>query len=1004
MKIKDLKIENQLKIGFSIILFLILVLGVIFWFQSDKIAQQTTYLYEHPFTVRKAMGELKADILSMRLEFRHLLLASDEASRQEVLMNSAIYQSNAQHQFDTLSTHYLGPKSNIDDARKAFLRWIAVQEEVRVFSKTAKIAEVLSHLEDDGNVGRERIELMNKIQVIERFTANKADQFRINSNELKTSLKLELILMVTGVLTLSFLVIRLLLRNILKPVSELTKVTKQFEGGKLNTRSSYASDNEFGVLSNSFNTLAKTIQDEFAFKDRSVQLNESMLKGLETNQFQLKVLGSLMQLTNSQVGAIYLLNDRRSRFERLESIGLESSARKSYSAFEFDGEFGIALAKKKIMHITDIPADTSLSFGAVAGVLRPKEIITIPLIDRQEVIAMISLSSLQGFDAVAVRLVTDMQAPLTAWINAMVANRKIQQMGENLKQQNAELEAQQKELAAQASELSVQNTELEMQKNQLVESNKLKSSFLSNMSHELRTPLNSVIALSGVLSRRLTNKIPDEEYSYLSVIERNGKQLLSLINDILNLSRIESGHEVVEITKFNVNGLIHEVVDLIKPQAKQKKIKLTYLTNEALPAVKSDFEKCRHILQNIVANAIKFTEKGEVLISAKADEHSIQIEVKDTGIGIEKEFLAKIFDEFRQADNSNARRHGGTGLGLSIAKKYAAFVGGSITVESEPGKGSQFTLTLPLTPETDQFEGGKFQAYPAAGFSNSSGEVDEEQKKGKTILLVEDSEAVIIQMKDMLLSEGYDILVARNGHEAFGQIAVKIPDALILDLMMPEVDGFEVLRSIREKEETARIPVVILTAKYVTKEELAFLKHNHIHQLIQKGDINKHQLLEAVSRMMFPEKTETDRTIEKPQLKPVHNSSSDPLKILVVEDNPDNMLTIKALLSGYGEVIEAIDGIMGIEMALQHLPHLILMDIALPGMNGIDALQAILKEDKLKHIPVIAVSASAMKGDKEYFLANGFHDYISKPIDDKIFRQVIVKWTGEKTKGPNAEA
>jgi CheY-like chemotaxis protein len=214
--------------------------------------------------------------------------------------------------------------------------------------------------------------------------------------------------------------------------------------------------------------------------------------------------------------------------------------------------------------------------------------------------------------------------------------------------------------------------------------------------------------------------------------------------------------------------------------------------------------------------------------------------------------------------------------------------------------------------------------------------------------------------------------------------------------MMPEVDGFEVLRTIREKEETSRLPVVILTAKYVSKEELAFLKHNHIHQLIQKGDINKNQLLSAVSRMMSPEIEPVNPSIEKPYRIPKPNSGITPPVILVVEDNPDNLLTIKALLNNYAKVVEATDGIQGIEIALQHLPNLILMDIALPGKNGIDTLHAMREEKALEDIPVIAVSASAMKGDREHFLANGFNDYIPKPIDDKEFMQTVIKWTGEK--------
>jgi CheY-like chemotaxis protein len=195
---------------------------------------------------------------------------------------------------------------------------------------------------------------------------------------------------------------------------------------------------------------------------------------------------------------------------------------------------------------------------------------------------------------------------------------------------------------------------------------------------------------------------------------------------------------------------------------------------------------------------------------------------------------------------------------------------------------------------------------------------------------------------------------------------------------------------VRENEKSRMLPVIILTAKYITKQELAFLKHNGIHQLIRKGDINKEQLLETIIRMMTPlteHPTETGKAILPV---PVHGT---PL-ILVVEDNPDNLLTMKALIPGNIKILEAGDGITGVELAKSSLPDLILMDIALPGMNGIQALMELRKERTTRMIPVIAVSASAMKGDREHFLKFGFNDYISKPIDSGLFPEIIEKWVG----------
>jgi len=503
------------------------------------------------------------------------------------------------------------------------------------------------------------------------------------------------------------------------------------------------------------------------------------------------------------------------------------------------------------------------------------------------------------------------------------------------------------------------------------------------MSHELRTPLNSVIALSGVLSRRLDKMIPDEELSYLEVIERNGRHLLTLINDILDISRIEAGREEIEITKFEVNQLIAEIVNMISPQAKQKNIELVQTSSTPDLYMTSDSAKCRHILQNLIANAVKFTETGKVEVRSQQVGTKIRISVTDTGIGISESHQPHIFDEFRQADSSTSRKFGGTGLGLAIAKKYANLLGGTISVKSTKDEGSEFTLTLPLLFET----GNRIvDAEDKTDYRQAINPMRSKSVSGsmvKTILLVEDSEPAVIQIKDILAESGYQILVARDGAEALETTSHAIPDAMILDIMMPGIDGFEVLRTLREAEPTAYIPVLILTAKHISKEELNFLKRNNIHQFIQKGDVNPNELRKSVEAMLFPETVETVESVTKLRItgeKPV---------VLVVEDNPDNMVTAKAILSGNFIVIEAVNGLEGLVMAKKQRPNLILMDIALPELDGIETFKAIRRDATLQNIPVIALTASAMTTDREAILAYGFNAYIAKPIDEKLFFTTI---------------
>jgi CheY-like chemotaxis protein len=253
----------------------------------------------------------------------------------------------------------------------------------------------------------------------------------------------------------------------------------------------------------------------------------------------------------------------------------------------------------------------------------------------------------------------------------------------------------------------------------------------------------------------------------------------------------------------------------------------------------------------------------------------------------------------------------------------------------------------------------------------------------KTILLVEDSEPAIIQIKDFLEENGYQMLVAHDGSEALAFIEQTIPDAIILDLMMPGIDGFEVLKTLREIEPTAYIPVLILTAKHITKEELNFLKRNNVHQLIQKGDVNRSELLDAVAGMVFPQTEETENP------KPVFQAIEGKPVVLVVEDNPDNMVTVKALLAGNYSVIEAVDGLEGVEKAKSHPVNLVLMDIALPNMDGIEAFIELRKIPALQNVPIIALTASAMVSDRETILAYGFDAYIAKPIDHPIFFKTI---------------
>ncbi|MEI8189416.1 MAG: response regulator [candidate division NC10 bacterium] len=975
MKLKDLKIGAQLRLGLGLILVLVVFLAIMAWVQTEELWLQTKGLYDHPLLVRRAVGELKADILSMHRDMKDLILAKNEQERQSVIPGIDTSEADAFQQFDLLYDRYLGDRKDIDDARNDFIQWKSIREETIRLLRAGKVTEAAARTKSSGGGGAQVETLMGHVQKISDYARNRGDQFYRDAQALNSSLNRQLAVIVAFILLLSLIIAWLLLKGIKTPLAELTVVTEQFRQGKLEVRSRYASANEFGTLSTSFNTMADAIQTQMQINENAAQLAGVMLREEEVKAFCRELLKALLQHTGSQVGAVYFLNEAKTAFEHFDSIGLGAGGRAAFSASELEGELGAALATRQLQRITGIPADTRFAFAAVSGEFTPREILTIPILSGSEVTAVISLASVRAYDAPSVQLINDIWNVLTARVNGVLAFRKIKDFAERLEYQNRELDVQ-------ADELTEQNAELEMQKRQLDEANRLKSAFLSNMSHELRTPLNSVIALSGVLNRRLANTIPAEEYGYLEVIERNGKNLLALINDILDLSRIEAGREEISLSLYSLRELTGEIVEILEPQAQEKGIALLNQISGDLPPITSDLAKCRHILQNLVGNAVKFTEAGTVEISARPAGDEIHITVRDTGIGIAADQLPYIFEEFRQADDSASRKYGGTGLGLAIARKYALLLRGGITVESTPGQGSTFTLRLPLALEMPG-DGETAEAESHSGAA--AGQPPSLSGQGQYLLLVEDSEPVVIQMTDILTRNGYRVQVARNGHEALAQIEKSLPDAVILDLMMPEVDGFEVLKTIRSVERTAHLPVLVLTAKYVTREELSFLKGNRIHQLIQKGDIGRSGLLAAVARMVasLPEKPAPPLRRSR---RPAHPGKP---VVLVVEDNLDNLRATKALLQESYQVMEAEDGQAGVEQARRHQPDLILMDIVMPVMDGVQALQEIRKDDTLQDIPVIAVTSSAMTGDREEILAYGFDGYLSKPIDEELLKKTL---------------
>ncbi|MBR9977931.1 MAG: response regulator, partial [Bacteroidetes bacterium] len=400
------------------------------------------------------------------------------------------------------------------------------------------------------------------------------------------------------------------------------------------------------------------------------------------------------------------------------------------------------------------------------------------------------------------------------------------------------------ELQQQAEELQVQNQTLDEQQRKLELAYVEKSSFLSNMSHELRTPLNAVLTLGRALRLQLHERISEEEDAYLGVIERNGKQLLEIINDMLELSRLDSGQHEWERESVDPATTAGSIVEGLRPLADNKGLELTVNAAEKLPTLYVERRAVEMILQNLIGNAIKFTESGgRVEVEIYADASQLHMVVRDTGIGIPEEHLSSIFGEFQQVDSSARRKFDGVGLGLAIAMKSARRLGGSIDVRSKLGEGSEFSVTLPLkranVKPSHQKKKRRFDADPPGTTALAAAH----------IMIIDDSDMILDQLRILLVQEGYEVTTMESGAMAIGSLLARPPDGVLLDLMIPDVSGFDILVEMRKFPALRNIPVVVITAYQLNQQQELLLQEAQVRRVLIKGTFDEEDLLQAVYAM-----------------------------------------------------------------------------------------------------------------------------------------------------------
>jgi len=794
--------------------------------------------------------------------------------------------------------------------------------------------------------------------------------------------------------------VNLLADNLTNQVRAIAEVATAVTKGDLTRSIQVEARGEVAELKDNINTMINNLRltTERNTEQDWLKTNLARFTGMLQGQRDLATVGRMLlselaPLVNAQQGVIYQMEEEESKQMAL------------LSAFAGDGEdghlrrlkigeglIGQCAAEKRRMLITDLPPESiTIRSGLFEAV--PRNVIVLPVLFEDRVKAVIELASMSTFAASHLAFLEQLTASIGIVLNSIEATMQTEGLLKQSQQLAAELQTQQKELqqtneqlAQKAQQLAEQNVEVE-RKNQEIEqarlaleekakelalTSKYKSEFLANMSHELRTPLNSILVLGQQLADNHGGNLTPKEVEFARTIHGAGTDLLNLISDILDLSKIESGTVSVEAKEVAFASLLDTVARPFRHEAESRRLAFEVQTDPRLSrSIVTDSKRLQQVLKNLLSNAFKFTEQGSVRLTVSAasrgwsEDHPllsktasvVAFEVADTGIGIPAEKQRIIFEAFQQADAGTSRKYGGTGLGLAISRELANLLGGEIQLHSAPGKGSTFTLYLPLTyvgPSTAAGGRSEGNALTPAPLQLSSQNVIESpveeieddranlQPDDAVLLIVEDDPHYARVLCDLARDEGFKVLLAMRGSEALALAHEYHPTAVSLDVFLPDMLGWTVLNHLKQDPSTRHIPVQILT-----------LDEDRQHGL-------------ARGAFAFVTKPTTTEGVQEALVRIKEYAMSGRKRLLVVEDNAAEQLSIRELL--WDEDIEISVAATG-EEALATLEResfdCVVLDLSLPDMSGFEILDRIRDTASLRDLPVVVFTGKELTPEED---------------------------------------
>ncbi len=894
-------------------------------------------------------------------------------------------------------------------------------------------------------------------------------------------------------------------------ISDLNFATAQTSAGNFDTRIKVKSNDEIGNLGNAFNAMLDELKKNQQAKNDYSEFITLINKNATLTEISNAALSKIIDTCDFLVGALYSIDD--DEISLVCSYGLKTKDPQR----ERNEFYRKIIETKEAIEISSETALPSVQTGTFD--LKISYLLLLPVIYNNTVIAIIELASLNKptidakdylekiKDQLAIGLTN---AKAVVQLENFVNELKL--LNEEYQKQNVQIKKQHDTLLEMSNQLKNKADELVIQKQKAEDSTRLKSQFLASMSHELRTPMNSILGLTELILDKA--QLSQKNKERLEVVLKSGKRLMNLINDILDLSKIEAGKMEIREEDVLLEEIIEDVFNTASPLAKEKG--LTFNINRNCNTrfiISTDRVRVTQVLINLIGNAIKFTHRGKIELSISFNQdRMILFSVSDTGIGISEEDKKIIFEEFRQIDGTTTRKYSGTGLGLAISKKILDLIGGKIWVASIEGEGSVFSFTIPMKYEQEK------RKSPSLIVN-----VDALRKNAKNpVLVIDDDPEVRYTIGQYLISKGYEVIFAENGETgvklaierqpfaitldlllpnrdgwsilkelkenlstkdipiilvsiigdknvgyglgafeyfikpisaekllsafaklenlakkriqkiviidddelefekfknefrdenitieyiqdsefAFNRIAEVQPDLIILDLIMPKIDGITLSHKLKSSNKTKHIPIIISTAKDLTEEEHISLK-KIVENITIKSKGNPLDVLKTVRDRIKQHEDETflrsedeiaSGTIYDQTITEEERGGDFYGEVLIVDDDPDTLFTLNEMVQATGcKTHLAKSGIECLKILENVTPDLIMLDIMMPEMDGFQTLKNIRSNNDFNRIPIYAVTAKAMVGDKEIILKHGFNDYIPKPVNSTIITGKIAQ-------------